>query len=123
MIPLKSMLVINSTSSGATGLGLILASKLVAGIFGITEPQPFVIVGAFLAVFAMLVFVVSRRDPMSSIGVQLIIAGDILWVLASVVIVLFQLFGLSLIGYTIICAVALWVGTMAYLQFNGLRSF
>ena len=41
--------------------------------------------------------------------------------IASAAIVLLGLFNLSLVGYGVIGAVALWVGAMAYLQLKGVR--
>jgi hypothetical protein len=121
MITLKNVMLVNAVSSGATGAGLLLASNVVAGIFGANQTQPFVGVGIFLVAFAALVYLVSRQNPMNTNAVRLIIAGDTLWVVASLIIVLFQVFNISLLGYLLIGAVALWVAAMAYLQFNGLN--
>jgi hypothetical protein len=121
MITLKNVLLINAVSSGATGAGLLLASKVVADIFGANQTQPFVGVGIFLFVFAVLVYLVSRQNPMNVNSVRLIIAGDTLWVVTSLIIALFQVFNISLLGYLLIGVVALWVAAMTYLQFNGLN--
>jgi hypothetical protein len=121
MITLKNVLLINAVSSGATGAGLLLASKVVADIFGTNQIQPFVGVGIFLVAFAAVVYLVSRQNPMNANAVRLIIAGDTLWVVTSLVIVLFQVFDISMVGYFLIGAVALWVAAMAYFQFNGLN--
>jgi hypothetical protein len=121
MITLKNVMLINAVSSGATGAGLLFASKVVADIFGINQTQPFVGVGIFLVAFAAVVYLVSRQNPMNANAVRLLIAGDTLWVVTSLVIVLFQVFDISMLGYFLIGAVALWVAAMAYLQFKGLN--
>jgi hypothetical protein len=121
MITLKNVMLINAVSSGVTGAGLVLASGVIAGLFETDETVPFIGVGLFLLVFATIVYLVSRKNPMNSNAVRLIIAADTLWVVVSLVIVLFQIFKISMMGYLLIGAVAIWVAAMAYLQFNGLN--
>ncbi len=121
MTTLKNVLLINALSSGATGLGLIVMPGIIATLFGFPQTQPFLGVGIFLFAFAALVFTVSRNKDLSKGSVLLIIVLDVVWVVASLAIVLLQLFNLSMFGYILIFAVAAWVGLMAYLQFNGLK--
>lgn len=117
---LKNVLTINALTSGATGLGLVLFSKAIAALFGVTNAIPFVGVGIFLFAFAVLVFVESRRNPHQLGSVRTIITLDIVWVVVSLAVVLLQLFSLSTVGYVLITAVALWVAAMAFLQSRGL---
>lgn len=121
MKTLKNVMLINAISSGATGLGLAIFPKAVAGLFDTTAAMPFVEVGIFLVVFAALVFSVSRGNPLNARAVRLVIVLDTLWVVGSAAIVLFQPFPISVIGYVFIGAVALWVAAMAYLQSDGLK--
>jgi hypothetical protein len=121
MKTLKKVMLINAISSGATGLGLAVFPKSVAGLFETTATVPFVEVGIFLIAFAALVFSVSRGNPMNSRAVRLVIVLDTLWVIGSATIVLFQPLPISVIGYVFIGAVAAWVAAMAYLQAAGLR--
>ena len=121
MKALKNVLVINGITSGATGLLLIVFAKFFAEIFAATEVMPFVGVGVFLVLFAVLVLSqglkVSPREKM----VLLISVLDISWVVGSVAIVVLQLFSLSSVGYVLIAAVAAWVSLMAILQLKGVR--
>ncbi|SDF80599.1 hypothetical protein SAMN04487996_112242 [Dyadobacter soli] len=121
MKTLKNVMLINAISSGATGLGLAIFPKAIAGLFETTATMPFIEVGIFLVAFAALVFSVSRGNPMNARAVRLVIVLDTLWVIGSAAIVLFQPFPISVIGYVGIGAVALWVAAMAYLQSAGLR--
>lgn len=121
MVNLKNVLLLNALSSGATGIGLLLASDLLADVFGTRETQAFGGVGIFLIVFAMLVYVVGRQKTINANAVRLIICADTLWVVVSMTIVLFQIFHISAAGYLIIAAVAMWVAAMAYFQFIGLN--
>ncbi|MCF0051733.1 hypothetical protein LXM25_16825 [Dyadobacter sp. LJ53] len=121
MKTLKNVLLLNAVSSGATGLGLIFFPDFFAGLFEIKSTVPFVETGIFLAVFATLVFAVGIKNPINAGAVRFIIVLDTLWVVASFTVILFQMFNLSLIGYLMIAAVALWVAAMAYLQTAGVK--
>jgi hypothetical protein len=121
MFTLKNVLLINAISSGATGLGLVIAPAFVADLFEVSQAGPFVEVGIFLIAFATLVLSVGLKQEPTIKAVRLIIVLDTLWVVGSFGIVLFQLFSFSVLGYLVTAAVALWVGAMAFLQQNGLK--
>jgi hypothetical protein len=116
MLTLKNVLRINGISSGATGLGLIVFASAVADLFGVSNSAAIQEVGVFLVVFALFVLWESQRTIHRWKIVRLIIALDSMWVLASGVIVILQLFNLTMLGYLSIGAVAAWVAGMAYLQ-------
>lgn len=121
MKTLKNVLLVNAVSSGVTGIGLLGFSPTVAVLFGVPSPLPVSFVGIFLIVFAVFVFIEGRRSVPQVSRVKIIVALDTLWVVASLLIVALQLFGLTTIGYLAIGAVALWVAAMAYLQNNGIK--
>lgn len=121
MKTLKNFLLINAVSSGATGLGLVVIPGVFAELFNTTARTPFVGTGLFLIAFAAIVYFESRKDSASPAWVRFIIALDIIWVLISTLIVSLQVFEISMLGYTIIAAVALWVAFMAGLQYLGLK--
>ncbi|QNF35473.1 hypothetical protein HUW51_23205 [Adhaeribacter swui] len=58
---LKSVLLINALSSGATALLLLLFPGYIAELFGAPKTLPFVAVGIFLLLFAGFVLVQSRK--------------------------------------------------------------
>ncbi len=121
IITLKPVLLINALSSGATGLLLLLFPGAIAALFGSSTKMPFIAVGLFLLLFAVLVFNQSRKPVIQKAWVKLIIALDILWVVESAIILIPQLFSFTTLGYVIITAVALWVAVMAILQARGLE--
>lgn len=121
MLALKNVLRINAFSSGATGLGLIAFASNTASLFGLNNGMAVSEVGIFLLVFAIFVFREGQRSAPNANAIKVIIALDVTWVMASAVIVTFQLFELTLLGYLSISAVALWVAAMAYLQNAGLK--
>lgn len=122
MTTLKNVLLLNGVSSGATALLLVLFPRAIATIFGTTSTLPFIGAGVFLLLFAGLVLNESRQHPLRAGMVKFIIVLDILWVIDSMALVVFQLFGLSFLGYVLIAGVALWVALMAFLQQKGLKS-
>lgn len=121
MNTLNRVLLLNSLSSGVTGLGLILFASTVATLFGVSTGTAFTEVGIFLVVFAIVVFMESRSNPHRVGRLRLIIVADVTWVVVSLAIVFLQLFNLTTIGYATIGAVALWVAAMAYLQLMGFK--
>jgi hypothetical protein len=121
MISLKNVLQINALSSGVTGAALVIFGDTIAKVFGVSETQAFWGVGISLVAFAVLVFKESKHEHVRQNYVKFIIALDLLWIVASLIIVVLQLFGISMIGHVAITAVASWVGLMAYLQMTELR--
>jgi len=123
MTTLKNVLLVNAVTSGLTGAGLILFPVSIATIFGATESWPFTETGVFLFLFAAFVGFVGSQRTIRQNFVRAIITLDILWVVGSLLIVIFQPFDLTILGYAFIAAVAGWVGLMAYLQSAGLKRF
>jgi hypothetical protein len=121
MITLKNVLLINSISSGVTGIGLIAFASPASSMMGIAESAICVGVGIFLVAFALLVFLEGRRDQAREARVRLITALDASWVVASIIVVAAPI-EFTIIGRIAIIAVALWVAMMAFLQFRGLRT-
>lgn len=122
MKTLKNTLLINAVSSGITGVALVVLAPWVAALFQVSIQAAFVGVGAFLVVFAAYVFVAGISKAIHPKRVRFIIALDVLWVVASMAIVLSGVFELSVIGKVLITGVALWVAAMAYFQRKGLKS-
>ena len=122
MKPLKNVFLVNGLTSGATGLILMVFAPLMAELFASTNPAPYVGVGAFLSVFAALVLSQALAASPTEKMVMLISILDITWVVLSVVILLFQPFDLSFVGYLLIAGVAAWVALMAVLQLRGLKN-
>ncbi|SOD78194.1 hypothetical protein [Spirosoma fluviale] len=121
MKSLKTVLIINAVSSGATGLLLLALANPIAQLFGQSSTGIFTEVGLFLVAFAVFVFYQSRQHSVSTGAVRFIIALDLLWVVASVILLVWPSVELTGLGQAAIAAVALWVALMAYLQTNGLK--
>lgn len=121
MLSLKNTLLLNALSSGITGILLICFARSAAELFGQGQSAPFAGVGVFLLVFSLYVFRVSRRTPVRNAEARVVTALDLLWVVASVVLLLWMNDRFSLVGNLLTAAVAGWVGLMAVLQWRGMR--
>jgi hypothetical protein len=121
MKALRNVLLINALTSGVTGLALAVIPGIFASLFETSSRAPFVGTGVFLIVYAVMVFMESRRSDLSAPWIRFIILMDTLWVVCSLIIIASGIFTISVLGYGMIAAVALWVGLMGYLQYAGLK--
>ena len=121
MATLKNILMLNALSSALSGFLLLVFAPAIADIFSVDQRLPFYITGAVLILFAGYIIYESLQKPVRPGRIALIYTLDALWVLGSVVIVALGLFNLSQAGYMLIGGVAIWVATMAYLQWKGLK--
>ena len=121
MTTLRNVLMINAISSGLTGLILVIAPGFVANLFATSLAQPFMLVGMFLVVFAILVLTAALQNPLRESVISLILVLDSSWVIVSLTVIVLQLLDISALGYGFIAGVAAWVLLMVYFQFNGLR--
>lgn len=119
---LKNILLLNAITSGATGLALATMSDMFASLFEVNETGPFLGVGIFLIVYGIVVAWVGVQRPVNTTAVNLVIFADGAWTAASCLILVFNVFDISLLGKVLITAVALWVLLMAFLQYRGIRS-
>jgi hypothetical protein len=117
MKSLKNILLLNASSSGITGLLLLILARPAAALFDVAPVAPFVGTGIFLLLFAAFAAGVAWKQPLNLAAVKIITALDILWVLASLAVLMEA--AVSLTGNMIIGAVAAWVGLMALLQYRG----
>lgn len=122
MITLKNVLLVNAVSSGFTALALIAAPKTIASLLEIVYPGSVFYVGVFLLAFALGVFAVSRKPVPSRKAVESIVVMDSLWVVCSIVVVVFQFASPSFLGNFVIAAIAAWVALMALLQYKGMKT-
>ena len=116
---LKTALMLNAGFSFLSGFTLVLFHGAIANLFGVNNTSAFWILGIVLLGFAAFVYLESRKLRFGE--VLSIIIQDILWVVGSAVIVIFQIFSLSRLGYAIVIDVALIVLGFAIAQSIGLR--
>ena len=116
MKELKKHLTINAAFSAISGLAMILFSERINELFNISHPNLFPFIGANLLFFAAFVWFVSLKQLSNKTLVTTITILDVLWVLGSLLIVIFAPFGISSIGNLLITLVAAWIAFLAYKQ-------
>jgi len=107
---------LNAVFSMFTGIILALFPQTVATLFGIEIIAPFWLIGIGLMLFSTTVYVVSRQLPIHLIYVFVIILLDIGWVIGSLAIIVFGLFGISTVGHFAIAGIGLIVLSFAVHQ-------
>lgn len=111
----------NALFSGVSGLALIVGSGAIGSLMGVNLPAVMIGIGIGLVVFALLLGHITRRTPLDKNHVMLASMADILWVLASGIVLLIQPDPLTLAGNWLIAIVADVVAIFAVLQLWGLR--
>ena len=113
---LKIALLSNAGFSIFNGLVLLFFYKPIAELMFIEQANLLFYLGIGLLLFAGSIYWIASRRVLNKRLVTSIIIQDWLWIIGSVLILLFQLFGLSFLGYEIILIVALIVAIFAILQ-------
>ena len=108
----------NAAFSIVSGGSLLLAAPAIGTVLGSVEPWLLRLIGAGLLLFAALVLHEARAP--SAAGTWPILAGDLGWVLASILLVAWGPGWLSLAGRWVVLVVAAIVGLFAYLQWHAL---
>lgn len=118
MDELKKYLTLNSAFSAFSGLTMLVLTSTLNNFFNITNQYVFPFIGVNLLVFSLIVWYVSRKQLNNKLLVSIISFLDGLWVLGSLIIILFGLFNLSQNGYLLIGLVAIWIAFLGYKQFK-----
>ena len=116
MALLKKYLTINSLFSVFSGFATLLFSDQVGQFLEIDGSSTLQIIGAGLLFFALFVWLVKREKNLNPKKVVFISLMDFLWVLGSIVIVLFNPFDLSQYGSYLIALIALWITFLGFMQ-------
>ena len=117
---LRYALLADAIASGATGLLLITGADLLTGLLGL----PMVLMreaGLLLVPYVAFVAFVGTREAMSRRAVQAIITLNVLWVAASIGLLVSGWVTPTVLGYAFVIAQAIVVGVFAELQLVGLR--
>jgi len=120
--PLLRALRLNAIFSGTSAVFLLVAAPWIAAQLGLPGPLPVYIVGGFLMLFALQLANIVRTGNIRTWEVGGIIAGDLAWVLGTVVLVGLFYSSLTTVGLLMVDIIALAVLTFAILQIRGLRA-
>ncbi|WP_119300418.1 hypothetical protein [Dongia deserti] len=117
---LRLALLADAIASGAMGVLLAAAAAPLADWLGL----PLVLlrlVGLILIPYAGLLAYLGTRQATSRLPAQLIVAGNVLWVAGSILLLVTDLFSPTTLGMAFVIAQALVVAILAEAQFIGLR--
>ena len=118
MNELKKFLKINSLFSMACGVVMLSFSDKLNSFFNINNEYIFPVIGFNLMFFSILVYYVYQKHLSNKLLVNIISSLDALWVIGSLIIILFDLFNLSNNGKIIIGLIAVWIAFLGYKQFK-----
>lgn len=109
---------LNSAFSALSGLLLTFASNMFNSLMGISNTLILPIIGINLLVFSLMVYYVAVKQLKNKSLVNLITTLDLLWVIGSLALIVFQWFDLSTTGYIVIGCVSIWIAYLAFMQFK-----
>jgi hypothetical protein len=111
---------LDAVASGALGLLALAAGPTLDALLG-TPPAVLWPVGLFLVAYAAVLWVAASRSRVNLPFVGVVIAGNALWAVASVMIVAGGWWALTSLGVAVVLAQAVAVALFAELQFVGVR--
>jgi hypothetical protein len=117
---LRFALLADAAASGATGLMMIAGAGLLDGLLGL----PVALMreaGLLLVPYVAFVAYVGTRETISRPAVQATIAINVLWVAASIGLLMSDYVAPTALGYAFVIFQAVVVGVFAELQLIGLR--
>jgi hypothetical protein len=114
---------LNALFSGTSALLMFAAGDWIAAQLGLNTTVPVYATAGCLVLFALQLANVVRTRAIRSWEIVAIIGGDIVWVVASIVLVAMYFDSLTTTGLIMVDAVAAAVLFFAIQQFRGLRSF
>lgn len=121
--PLIRALRMNAVFSGVSALLMFAAANWLAPQLGLADATPVYVVAGLLTVFAIQLAIIVRTRKIRFPEVAAIIGGDLIWVVASIVLVALYYESITTTGLMLIDVVAIAVLTFAVLQIRGLRAY
>lgn len=118
---LRRTLVVNGLFSAISGALILLLSGPIATYFGLPSPTAMMALAVVILAFALFVYLTLRSVPMNRTQATLILIGDIVWVVASAIILVGDLFSLTAGGKVMVLIAALIVADFALFEWIGLR--
>ena len=113
---------LNAIFSGVSAVLLLITAGWVARQMGLPGPTAVYVVAGMLLLFSLHLFSIVRSRRIRTAEIVGIIAGDLLWVAGSVVMVALFYRGMTTAGLLLVDIVAVAVATFAVLQIRGLRA-
>jgi hypothetical protein len=119
-LSLRNVLRVDAASCVATGLASIVGASKLSGALGLPEPL-LEGAGISLLLFALLILYAAARVPGARWPAWLVVLGNTVWVLDSVLLMLSDTVAPTALGLGYIALQAGLVALLAELEFSGLR--
>jgi hypothetical protein len=117
---LRCALIADCVFSGVSALSLVLGAAPLAALTGLPEAL-LRETGLFLVLYAVLVGWLAARPATARAWIVLVIAGNAVWTVASIALLLSGAVHPNLLGEIAVVAQAIATGVLAELQYLGLR--
>jgi len=118
---LKTTLISNAIFSMISGMLLIGLNSFFMVLFKVSHFQ-FWPIGVGLIGFSLLAFSIGLRYFDKPKKIMMIIISDLVWVIASVFVLLTKPLSISFEGYLVIAVIAIIVGSFCVLQYLGIKT-
>ena len=116
---LRLALRVDAIASGLMGIAGVAMAPMIAEMSGTSTAFEYAVGAVFIA-FAIGVFVLAARPSVRRTGI-VVVAGNVLYTVLSVVFVLADIFPLTTTGVVATLAVGVYTLVMAELQYQGVR--
>ncbi|MGB4247566.1 MAG: hypothetical protein WBJ75_07595 [Pseudohongiellaceae bacterium] len=118
---LQNVLYVNAFFSTVCAVATFVATDLLVSHVLSVPPLVFQVLGIGLVAFALFVFMVARATPLSHTLVMSIFIADVLWLLATPVLLIVMAERIPSTGIVFIIEIAVVVAVLATLEWQGLR--
>ena len=118
---LRRIFLADTLLSSVLGLVMALFSRPIEVFMGGDQPDVLMVIGIGLVAFAVLNFTTARETPLNRTKAWIIFEVNVLWVIASIVVLATNMFDLNTIGNVITLVLALGVAGIAFIEWLGLR--
>ncbi len=118
---MRNVLRVDALSCVACGLLQVLFPSQMSGLLGLPGPL-LAYTGEFLLAYAAAVFFISTRQPIPRMFVGLLVAGNLGWAVACVMLLISGTVQPTVLGMAYVLLQALTVAVLAELQYFGLRA-
>lgn len=118
---LKKALLADSEICFISGIACVLFSRAIAGFLGVSASWIILALGAGVIVYAVEVFLAARAEPVNMGIARFAAYGNLVWVLASAVLIFANLIPFTTAGKWTIALVADVVLVLGIFQYVGLR--
>jgi hypothetical protein len=118
MIASHRILQLNALSTAACAVGMLATRSVLPPLFGLESPALLDILAVSLLAYAGALAVAAARQPVTRLALMAFTVGDVLWVVASAIVVILFWTELAPIARLLVIAAALVVEVFATLQYR-----